>query len=261
MTLLRILGIDKYTTSFKTWISNKFIAKGGLKTINNESIEGKGNIEVQANAEMVLPESVGLTNIETTNESRVIRAFYNIQNDEFTIGDLRSETQPLHFWLLNKASALGQILNITIKDGEVWMCSCVAEIILNPIVNVQFDYLDTHYTLTWNADTQSWDVTKTPINTGAGIDPVIWKYLCNPYEVYVAFSNESDPIPEDLFNIINNNPNIAQKVIVINYENSAGIYTCHITGRLDNTFFISVEDTTYNVYIGESRTVIVESRS
>lgn len=167
MTLLRILGIDRYTAKFKEWIRSKFIAKGGLKTINNESIEGKGNIEVQANAEMVLPESVGLTNIQTTSESRVFRAFYDIQTDEFTIGDLRSETQPLHFWLLNKAAGLGQILNITIKDGEIWMYSCVAEVILNPTINVQFNYLDTHYTLTWNTDTQSWDVTKTPINTGA----------------------------------------------------------------------------------------------
>lgn len=47
MTLLKILGIDRYTAKFKEWIRNKFIAKGGLKTINNQSIEGKGNIVIE----------------------------------------------------------------------------------------------------------------------------------------------------------------------------------------------------------------------
>lgn len=46
MTLLRILGIDRYTAKFKEWIGNKFIAKNNIKTINNESLVGKGNIEI-----------------------------------------------------------------------------------------------------------------------------------------------------------------------------------------------------------------------
>ena len=47
MTLLKILGIDRYTAKFKEWIRNKFIAKGGLKTINGEPIEGIGNIVIE----------------------------------------------------------------------------------------------------------------------------------------------------------------------------------------------------------------------
>ena len=47
MTLLKILGIDRYTAKFKEWIRNKFIAKGGIKTINNQSIEGEGNIVIE----------------------------------------------------------------------------------------------------------------------------------------------------------------------------------------------------------------------
>lgn len=197
MTLLRILGIDKYTRAFKTWIRNKFIAKGGLRTINNQSIEGEGNIEVQANAEIFTPESIGFSSRETTNESRVFRAFYDIQTDEFIIKG-GSATEPLHAWLVNKCAVTGQILSITIKDGEALMYSCVAEVILNPTINVQFDYLDTHYILTWNADTLSWGVTKTPINTDIpDIDPVVWKYLCDPIQVYDGVTIPQDVLTAD----------------------------------------------------------------
>lgn len=167
MTLLKKLGIDRYTAKFKEWIRNKFIAKGSLKTINNQSIEGEGNIEVQADAEIIWPETIHLNEHQKTNESRVFRAFYNIQNDEFTI-IAGVEREPVQAWFIFRAINLGEILNISIIDGEPIVYSCVAKVTQNaPIANVQFDYLDTHYTLTWNADTQSWDVTKTPINTGA----------------------------------------------------------------------------------------------
>lgn len=56
MTLLRILGIDRYTAKFKEWIRNKFIAKGSLKTINNQSIEGIGNIEISGGGSSATPD-------------------------------------------------------------------------------------------------------------------------------------------------------------------------------------------------------------
>lgn len=56
MTLLRILGIDSYTDKFKKWIRSKFIAKGSLKTINNQSIEGIGNIEISGGGTSATPD-------------------------------------------------------------------------------------------------------------------------------------------------------------------------------------------------------------
>lgn len=56
MTLLRILGIDRYTVKFKEWIRNKFIAKGGLKTINGEPIEGEGDIEISGGGSSATPD-------------------------------------------------------------------------------------------------------------------------------------------------------------------------------------------------------------
>lgn len=244
MTLLKILGIDRYTAKFKEWIRNKFIAKGGLKTINNESIEGKGNIEVQANAEIILPESIELTNVKKTSESRVFRAFYNIQTDEFIING-NGKMESLHVWLLNRGASLGQILNITVVDEYSWLYHCVAKVILNPIINVQFDYLDIHYTLTWNADTISWDVTKTPINTGAGIDPVVWKYMCEPYIVEDRIS-----LPKELINIIVGNygsikylKRIAPKVLqIVDYDGHAH----SITSMSDNMIYSSFANYVYN---------------
>lgn len=56
MTLLKILGIDRYTAKFKEWIRNKFIAKGSLRTINNQSIEGIGNIEISGGGSSATPD-------------------------------------------------------------------------------------------------------------------------------------------------------------------------------------------------------------
>lgn len=53
MSLLKALGIDKYTTRFKQWIASKYVAKDNLKTINGESLEGEGNIEISGGGSSV----------------------------------------------------------------------------------------------------------------------------------------------------------------------------------------------------------------
>ena len=113
MSLLKALGIDKYTTKFKQWIRDKFIAKGGLKTINGESIEGDGDIEIKGGADsyedIYIIEDFTAKDIESFEEG-------SLQIDGQGLSEAINNNKKIYIKYTNLASEPGMILCTTYKE-------------------------------------------------------------------------------------------------------------------------------------------------
>ena len=87
------------------------------------------------------------------------------------------------------------------------------------------------------------DTDKNQALTNLGIDPVVWKYMCNPFIIYMEQDN---PVPDDLLSIIdkggslNLNP-IILKLMVVKYEHE--------------------DSTLYNIHTVESNAVYYDTNS
>lgn len=410
MSLLKALGIDKYTTRFKQWIASKYVAKDNLKTINGESLEGEGNIEISGGGSSVnadwnqkdntqpdyiknrthyyaqklqykgeievfidnkatyalspyeyidqdiygyrVPDKIKFTGGGTSFTLDFIKEpipGYNYEEDiqeavtkRFTI-DEDTDIEVTYYNNGNPDYIEGTIIELELiatdsnyqeyvafvtedyyvdlkQIDEKYIPDTIARksdlntntnttknittefgITIEDLLGDYNDYYsfwiyvtEGYNAINYNNDenTIAFPISKREdseitgermyipypdgqieiyYSDGSGlggkiiktfVDPIVYKYLCNPYEVYVGGGGAaSDPIPEDLFNIINDNPNIAQKVIVINYEDSAYQYIGYISSRnlSDNIFYVLIEYSTYRMYINENRTITLES--
>lgn len=107
-------------------------------------------------------------------------------------------------------SDIENTLNITTESiPKDIICKYVGLVLSHNVKQIDGIYLpDTVVKTTFQTLSET---DKNQALTNLGIDPVVWKYMCNPYEIMLI--NGTDEIPEDLAESISKNLNYARLTV------------------------------------------------